>query len=41
LNDGGGGGGDDDGYNNSILYYFSAESIATRPNTDTAQCRYR
>jgi hypothetical protein len=25
--------------NNSILYYFYAESKATRPITETAQCR--
>jgi hypothetical protein len=25
--------------NNSILYYLCAESTATRPITDTAQCR--
>jgi hypothetical protein len=25
---------------NSILYYLCAESTATRPITDTAQCRY-
>jgi hypothetical protein len=24
-----------------ILYYFCAESTATRPITDTAQCRYK
>jgi hypothetical protein len=27
--------------NNSILYHLSAESTATRPITDTAQCRYK
>jgi hypothetical protein len=27
--------------NNSILYYLCAESTATRPITDTAQCRYK
>jgi hypothetical protein len=26
--------------NNSILYYLCAEPTATRPITDTAQCRY-
>jgi hypothetical protein len=26
--------------NNSILYYLCAESTATRPITDTAQCNY-
>jgi hypothetical protein len=26
---------------NSILYYLCADSTATRPITDTAQCRYR
>jgi hypothetical protein len=26
---------------NSILYYLCAESTATRPITDTAQCRYK
>jgi hypothetical protein len=27
--------------NNAIIYYLYAESTATRPITDTAQCRYR
>jgi hypothetical protein len=27
--------------NNSILFYLCAESTATRPITDTAQCRYK
>jgi hypothetical protein len=27
--------------NNSILYYLCAESIATKPITDTAQSRYK
>jgi hypothetical protein len=27
--------------NNSIHYYLCAESTATTPITDTAQCRYR
>jgi hypothetical protein len=27
--------------NNSILYYLCAKSTATRPITDTAQCRYK
>jgi hypothetical protein len=27
--------------NNSILYYLCAESTATRPITDPAQCRYK
>jgi hypothetical protein len=27
--------------NNSILYYLCAEPTATRPITETAQCRYR
>jgi hypothetical protein len=31
----------DDDDNNSILYYLYAESTATRPITDTAQCRYK
>jgi hypothetical protein len=26
---------------NSILYYLCAESTATRPDIDTAQCRYK
>jgi hypothetical protein len=26
---------------NSILYYLCAESTATRPVTETAQCRYK
>jgi hypothetical protein len=29
------------GNNNLILYYLRAESTATRPITDSAQCRYR
>jgi hypothetical protein len=27
--------------NNSVLYYLCAESTATRPITDTAQCTYK
>jgi hypothetical protein len=27
--------------NNLILYYLYAESTATRPITDTAQCKYK
>jgi hypothetical protein len=27
--------------NNSILYYLCAESTATRPITDTAQCKQK
>jgi hypothetical protein len=26
---------------NSIIYYLCAESTATRPITDAAQCRYK
>jgi hypothetical protein len=26
---------------NSVLYYLCAESTATRPITETAQCRYK
>jgi hypothetical protein len=32
---------EDDDDDDSILYYLCAESTATRPITDTAQCRYR
>jgi hypothetical protein len=32
---------DDDDNSNSILCYLCAESTATRPITDTAQCRYK
>jgi hypothetical protein len=31
---------DDNNNNNSIPYYFRDELTATRPITDTAQCRY-
>jgi hypothetical protein len=30
-----------DNNNKSILYYLCAKSIATRPITDTAQCKYK
>jgi hypothetical protein len=32
---------DDDDYDDSIIYYLCAEPTASRPITNTAQCRYK